>query len=110
MLEGTFLFDSHADKETEGLGAEHVRISLRFGPYTFFTIAKNNYTRLGPEGEEVFVLFDGVDTHCGNGLWAAIFSYCVIFAEGDTLEGSHAFNGILLLVIALQPYFVVRVG
>ena len=43
-------------------------------------------------------------------MWAAAFTHCPIFAKGDVLEGTHVFNGILLFIIALQPYFIVRVG
>ena len=73
FIEGTFLFNSHAEEEAEGFGAEHVRILLRFGPDTFFMISNNNDVRLGPEGKEVLVIFDGKDAHGGNGSWAAIF-------------------------------------
>ena len=110
LLEGTFLFDSHANKEAEGFGAENGRILLRFGPYSFFMIYENNDARLSPEGKEVLILFDGEDTHGGNGSWVAIFSYCTIFAKGDALEGAHVFNEILLFIIDLHPYFMVRVG
>ena len=110
LLEGTFLFYSYADEDTEGFGAKHWRILLRFRPNTFFMISKNNYARLGPERKEVFVLFDGEDAHGGNGSCAAIFSHCTIFAKGDPLEGAHAFNGIIFFVITLQSYFLVRMG
>ena len=54
LLEGTFLFCSHADKEVEGFGAKHWRISLKFRPDTFFMISENNYVRLGPDEKGSF--------------------------------------------------------
>ena len=39
LSEGMLLFDSHAGMETEGLGTNHGRIMLWFGPYSIFVIA-----------------------------------------------------------------------
>ena len=89
---------------------ENRRVLLRIRPDTFFMIAKDNDERLGAEGKEVFILFDGYDAHNRDGSWGTIFSHVMIFADGKPCEGTDAFNGIIFLIIALQPYFSVRMG
>ena len=110
LFEGKFFFNSHTDEETEGFGTKHGRILLWFGPYLFFMIVKDYNTRLGPEGQENFILLDGEYAHSWYGSWAATFSHCTILAEDDAFEGAHVFNESLLFVIALTPPFTVRVG
>ena len=73
-------------------------------------IAEDDSARLGAEGKEVFILFDGQNTHGMDGSWGTIFSHGTIFAEGKPCDGTHAFNGIIFIIIALQPYFSVRMG
>ena len=73
-------------------------------------IAEDDDVRLGAEGKEVLILFDGQDTHVSDCFWGTIFSHGTILAEDEPGECTHTFNVLLLFVVALQPYFTVRMG
>jgi hypothetical protein len=70
-------------------------------------IAKTNYSRLSAKRYEILILLDGKDTHGRDGCRSAFFAKGTILAEGKLLEGTHRFDGILLLVIALKPNLTV---
>jgi hypothetical protein len=58
----------------------------------------------------LFVLFDGEDTHCGDGLWGTFLTKSPVFSQGDFSKGTHFFNTSFLLVIALNPNFTIGMG
>ena len=73
-------------------------------------ITEDNNVRLGAEGKEIFILFYCQNAHGRDDSWGTIFSHGTIFDNGEPCEGTHTFNTILFLVIALQPCFTVKMG
>ncbi len=58
----------------------------------------------------MFVLFDGKDTHCGDGLWGTFLTKSPVFSQGDFLKGTHFINTSFLLVITLKPNLMIRMS
>jgi hypothetical protein len=58
----------------------------------------------------LFVLFDGEDTHCGDGLWGTFLTKSPVFSQGDFPKGTHFLNTSFLLVVTLKPNLTIRMG
>jgi hypothetical protein len=57
-------FHSHTDNETHCIGEKDWCVLIRLRPRSIFMITKDNNTRLGPEGIEMFIPLDCEHTHC----------------------------------------------
>jgi hypothetical protein len=58
----------------------------------------------------LFVLFDGEDTHRGDGLWGTFLTKSPVFSQGDFPKGTHFFNTSFLLIITLKPNLTIGMG
>ncbi len=65
---------------------------------------------LARRGINCLSLFDGEDTHCGEGLWGTFLTKSPVFSQGDFLKGAHFLNTSFLFVITLRPNLTIGMG
>jgi hypothetical protein len=104
------MLDRKADEITEAIKTEDRCKTIALRPLPTFTVAQNNDTRFGPKGHEIFVFLDGQNTHSRNSPRSTLFPQSPVFTQSETFKSAKAFNAVLLLIIALEPYFTIGVG
>ena len=98
-----------ADEETKRVTTKDWGKTIASAPNSVFAISQDNYGRLFPKREELFILFNCEDTHGRDGTRGAFLVQCTILTKGDLLKRTHALNAALFLKVTLHPNFTIRV-
>jgi hypothetical protein len=102
--------DREADEITEAIKTENGCKTIALRPLPAFTVAQYDDPRFGPKGHEIFVFLNGQNTHSRNSPRSTLFPQSPVFTQSETFKSAEAFNPVLLLIIALEPYFTIGVG
>ena len=102
LFKSSTMLSRQTNQEAETIELKNGCKAITFGPVVAFTITQYDYTRLGPKRHQLFVLFDGEDTHCGDGLWGTLLTKSPVFSQGDFSKGTHFLNTSFLLMITLK--------
>ena len=86
LTKRTAFFHHKADQESKRVATKDWGKTIAFAPNSVFVISQYNNARLSPKREELFILFNGEDTHGGNGTRRALLAQCTIFTKGDFLN------------------------
>ena len=103
MFESASSFDREADHEMQRVGAKDGGIFLRLGPDAVLVVTEDNNVRLGTEGFEHFILFNGEDTHGRNSFCNSFGPKGAILREANFNVGILGCNAGFLLAEAGHP-------
>jgi hypothetical protein len=104
----TTFFHSKANKETKRVTTKDRGKAVALTPNPVFVISQHNNTGLSTKREQIFILFDGEDTHCRDHARSALLAQGAIFPKGDLPERAHTFNALFFLKVTLHPNFTIR--
>jgi hypothetical protein len=103
LLKVATVLSRQTNQKAETIKPKNRCKALAFGPVAPFTIVQNDDTRLGPKRHQLLILFNGEDTHRGDGLWSTFLTEGSVLAHSDFPKSAHLFNTAFLLVITLKP-------
>ena len=102
------LLNGKAYKEAKRIATEDRGKPIRLGPYMVFMITKHNNPRLSMDQEEIFILLNCQDAHCGNCFLSVFLTKCPVLPESEFTVSVKAFKALLFLVIALELNLPIR--